>query len=252
LSIETVELSSSHGWGVFRVDPSVSGKTGEKIMTAPVSAIEQAPLILTIPGLNNSGPCHWQSIWERELDDCARVDLGNWDLPHRNAWATKLNHAIAGAGRPIILVAHSLGCLAVAWWAAMERPSYGDPVVGALLVAPPEVDVAPADPRLASFAPAPILPLPFPSIVAASRDDPYMKAHRARRLALLWGSQFADAGAIGHINAESEIGRWDFGLFLLSRLAGRTGASRGEVLSHPFLLEPQSAGLGHGRAAVAD
>ncbi|MBO9574878.1 MAG: alpha/beta hydrolase [Sphingobium sp.] len=221
-------------------------------MTAPLSAAEQAPLILTVPGLDNSGPRHWQTLWERELDDCARVDLGSWDRPNRNAWVNTLNHAIHSAGRPVILVAHSLGCLAVAHWAAMERPDYGDPVVGALLVAPPEVDIAPVDARLNGFAPTPILPLPFPSIVAASRDDPYIQAHRARRLALLWGSQFADAGAVGHINAQSEIGRWDFGLFLLSRIAGRIRASRGEGLLQPFFVEPDGVGLGRGLPPVAD
>ena len=222
-------------------------------MTTTLSAADQAPLILTVPGLDNSGPRHWQSIWERELDDCARVELGSWDRPNRNAWVNTLNHAIASAGRPVVLVAHSLGCLAVAHWAAMERPAYGDPVVGALLVAPPEVDVAPADERLSSFAPAPILPLPFPSIVAASRDDPYIQAHRARRLALFWGSQFADAGAVAHINAESEIGRWDFGLFLLSRLTGSARTSRGEAVLHPFLAEQDgSANLERRLPAVAD
>ena len=216
-------------------------------MTALSPASDEAPLILTVPGIDNSGPRHWQSIWEHELDGCARVDLGSWDKPNRNGWVNALNHGIRAAGRPVVLVAHSLGCLAVAWWAAMERPAYGDPVVGALLVAPPDVDVAPVDQRLAGFAPTPIGPLPFPSIVAASRDDPYIHVQRARRLALLWGSQFADAGAARHINAESELGRWDFGLFLLSRLTGRSRISRGEALLRPFLIDVE--GTVPGRAA---
>ncbi len=179
---------------------------------------DEAPLILTVPGLDNSGPTHWQSIWERELDDCERVDLGAWDKPNRNGWVNKLNFAVRDAGRPVILVAHSLGCHAVAWWAAMERPGFANPVIGALLVAPPELDVAPIDSRLTSFGPAPRMPLPFPSIVAASHDDPYIQFHRARRLAQFWGSRLADAGTAGHINAESDLGAWHFGQFLLGRL----------------------------------
>jgi predicted alpha/beta hydrolase family esterase len=181
---------------------------------------EQAPLILTVPGLENSGPTHWQTHWERDYEHCARADLGLWDKPNRNAWVTKLNLAIHDAGRPVVLVAHSLGCLAVAWWAAMEKPRYGDPVIGALLVAPPEVDIAPVDERLASFGPTPLAALPFPSIVAASLDDPYIAQHRARRLAQFWGSQFADAGHVGHINADSGVGEWTFGQFLLKLLTG--------------------------------
>lgn len=179
---------------------------------------ERAPLILTVPGLNNSGPAHWQSLWERELEDVARVELESWDKPHRNSWVNHLNLAIRNAGRPVILVAHSLGCHAVAWWAALERPRFGDPVVGALLVAPPEVDVAPMDSRLKAFGPTPKGPLPFPSIVVGSQDDPYIQPHRARRLAQFWGARFADAGASGHINAESGLGAWHFGQFLLRKL----------------------------------
>ena len=44
------------------------------------------PILLTVPGLGNSGPTHWQSIWERERADCRRVELGMWDEPHRNVW----------------------------------------------------------------------------------------------------------------------------------------------------------------------
>lgn len=184
------------------------------------------PLILTVPGLNNSGPGHWQTLWEERLDNCVRVDLGTWDRPHRNTWVNKLNLAIAGADRPVVLAAHSLGCLAVAWWASLERPRPDHRVLGALLVAPPEVDFFPADERLSGFAPTPRGPLPFPSILAASRNDPYMGIRMARRLAQSWGSGFADAGAIGHINADSGIGDWPFGRFLLGRILGSRGGRR--------------------------
>jgi predicted alpha/beta hydrolase family esterase len=89
-------------------------------------------MILTVPGLGNSGPQHWQSHWENDRDNCERVDLGVWDRPVRTLWVNKLNLAIRQyADRPVILVAHSLGCLAVAWWAQYERPAYGTPVAGA-------------------------------------------------------------------------------------------------------------------------
>lgn len=187
-------------------------------MASTPSGREADPLILLVPGLNDSGPRHWQSHWERELGDCARVDLGSWDDPHRNSWVNRLNLAIHRAGRPVILVAHSLGCHAVAWWNEYERPAADGPVRGALLVAPPDVELEGADRRLVRFAPVLRTSLPFRSIVAASRDDRYIGFDRARRLARMWKSRFVDAGWLGHINADSGIGAWPFGQFLLRQL----------------------------------
>ncbi|MBO9517524.1 MAG: alpha/beta hydrolase [Porphyrobacter sp.] len=178
----------------------------------------QEPLILLVPGLFNSGPDHWQTQWEGQLPNSARVELGLWDDPQRNAWVNQLNLAIHSAGRPVILVAHSLGCHAVSWWAEYERPDPNGPVKGALLVAPPEVENPGLDDRLARFAPVVKQSLPFPSIVVASRDDPYIAFGRARRLARIWKSRFVDAGWLGHINSDSNLREWPFGLFLLRQL----------------------------------
>jgi predicted alpha/beta hydrolase family esterase len=185
---------------------------------ANISFAAGEPLILLVAGLNGSGPDHWQTHWEHELENCARVDLGSWDEPQRNAWVNRLNLAIHRAGRPVILVAHSLGCHVVAWWNEYERPTADGPVRGALLVAPPEVEGSAVDSRLARFAPVMRTALPFRSIVAASRNDPYIGFARARRLARIWRSRFVDAGWLGHINAESGIHSWPFGQFLLNQL----------------------------------
>lgn len=174
------------------------------------------PLILIVPGLNNSGPRHWQTLWEESLPNCHRVDLGLWDDPHRNTWVNKINLAIQRADRPVVLVAHSLGCLAVAWWAEFEQPRDGK-VIGALLVAPPDVEVRPIDRRLTRFAPFPHGEFPFPSVVVASRNDPYMGFGQARQLARTWGSRFVDAGEVGHINADADLGEWTFGRLLLNQ-----------------------------------
>lgn len=183
------------------------------------------PLILIIPGLHNSGPEHWQTKWEQERDDCRRVELGMWDAPKRNNWVSKLNLEIRAANRPVILVAHSLGCFAVAWWVQLELNQIAaqpHPVVGALLVAPPDVDDLPDDHVLASFAPTPSVTMPFETIVVASHDDHYIPYERARTLARMWGGRFADAGQVGHINADSGLGNWEFGQFLLATLIKRT------------------------------
>jgi Predicted esterase of the alpha/beta hydrolase fold len=185
--------------------------------TTPAEA-KQAPLILLVPGLDGSGPGHWQTRWAEEINDARIVDLGLWAQPHRNTWINRLNLAIHRAGRPVILVAHSLGCLLTAWWAKFEQPGWSTPVIGALLVAPPEVDFFPRDERLNAFAPTPSDPLPFPSILAASRNDPWIGFGTAKLLARQWGSQFHDAGETGHINADSDLGSWQEGKRLLSRL----------------------------------
>lgn len=175
------------------------------------------PQVLIVPGLGGSGPHHWQTIWEYENPDCSRVDLGIWDNPQPAIWADRLGTAIAAATRPVILVAHSLGCHAVAWWNAMERP-IADKVLGALLVAPPEVEEAPIDSRLSPFAPVIRRRLPFPSILVASQNDPWAAYGRAKRMARAWGSRLIDAGPLGHINAEAGVGDWPYGRFLLRRL----------------------------------
>jgi predicted alpha/beta hydrolase family esterase len=194
--------------------------------------ISPEPIVLTVPGLDNSGPDHWQTLWEQERADCIRVELGMWDRPHRNTWVNKLNHAIRDADRPVVLAAHSLGCHAVAWWAALEQPKSDSPVIGALMVAPPDVDWFPLDPRISGFAPTPRTPLPFPSILVASRSDPYIGPRAARDLAARWGSAFADVGDAGHINASSRLGSWRFGQFLLERLLrGRENTAGGSALT---------------------
>ncbi|WP_068087402.1 RBBP9/YdeN family alpha/beta hydrolase [Novosphingobium rosa] len=180
----------------------------------------QPPLVLTVPGLHNSGPGHWQSLWEQHRHDCHRVELGMWDQPHRNTWVNQLNLAIRAARRPVVLAAHSLGVIAVVWWAQLEQEA-ASLVKGALLVAPPEVDFFPRDPRVGTFAPVPTGPLPFPSILAASRNDPWIGLHAARRLAKGWGSRFEDLGQAGHLNADSALGLWPQGQGWLNELIAR-------------------------------
>jgi predicted alpha/beta hydrolase family esterase len=130
----------------------------------------------------------------------------------------------------VILAAHSLGCLAVAWWAEMTRQPYGWPVAGALLVAPADVDRPEARAELATFGPTPTAPLPFPSIVVASRDDPWIAIERAHSLAVGWGSHFVDAGEQGHLNAASGIGWWKEGQELLDRVIGASVDREGRPL----------------------
>jgi len=181
--------------------------------------------ILTVPGLDNSGPGHWQTLWEQRIPGCRRADLGNWAHPHRNSWVSRLGVAIHQAGAPVVLVAHSLGCLTVAWWAAMEGHAAAGLVRGALLVAPPRIDERPDCTRIASFAPPPRAPLPFRSILVGSHDDSWCDFASAAQLAQDWGCEFVDAGEAGHLNAASGLGHWAVGQRLLARLMPAAEAS---------------------------
>lgn len=178
--------------------------------------------VLTIPGLDGSGPAHWQTLWERDDPRCVRVAQENWHEPRRESWLQALSGALAREPAPVVLAAHSLGCVLVAHW-ALRGPA--DAVAGALLVAPADVDDPARTPEcVRDFAPLPQVRLPFPSILVASRDDPYMSVARAHRLAAAWGARFVDVGPRGHLNAESNLGSWPEGRALLAQLVGETRA----------------------------
>jgi predicted alpha/beta hydrolase family esterase len=164
--------------------------------------------ILIVAGLWNSGPQHWQTHWERKYSKWERVAHRDWHAPERDEWVAELDAAIAACdGRPI-LVAHSLGCMLVAQWA--QAGSHLN-VAGAFLVAPSDVD-APSYPIDAGgFRPVPMQPLPFPSVVVASTDDPYASIDRSRAFAQAWGSKLIEIGNAGHINADTGYGPWPEG-----------------------------------------
>ena len=149
-------------------------------------AAHPKPLILLIPD-RDDGADDWMAIWERENAEIRRIDLGMWENPHRNTWVNKINLAIERAGRPVVLVARGLACVAVAWWAEFEQPAFGDPVRLALLVMPPDVSRPGADPRLARFTSCPRQPLPFRSFLAAGSRRPGAEQDSLRALALDWG-----------------------------------------------------------------
>ncbi|WP_274426841.1 RBBP9/YdeN family alpha/beta hydrolase [Chelativorans sp. YIM 93263] len=164
--------------------------------------------ILIIPGYTNSGPDHWQSRWEARMSTARRVEQAEWSKPVREDWVGRVVEAVNESERPVVLVAHSLGIAC----AIHGIPEYKNEVVGAFFVAPPEVDNPRIRPKhLMTFGPYPRDPLPFPSIVVASRDDHFGSFEAAEDIAAAWGSKFLDAGEAGHINAESGFGPWPEG-----------------------------------------
>jgi predicted alpha/beta hydrolase family esterase len=171
--------------------------------------------VLIIPGLGGSGPEHWQSLWQARLPDARRVEQADWDKPDRAGWIEQLDAAVARSKTPPVLVAHSLSCALVACWAATHKR----PVYGALLAAPADVDSDTHTPPEAHvFRPMPMAKLPFPTLVTASRDDPYVAFRRALDMAKAWGAELVDIGDAGHINTSAGYGEWPEGEQLLQRL----------------------------------
>ena len=173
------------------------------------------PTVLIVPGLRDHVDAHWQTLLAVELEGSRRKvktvpPMGRTDLgcAARVAAIERAAQAVSG---PIVLVAHSGGCVMVAHWAQQTTRA----VHGALLATPPDFEQPMPEgyPTIEALAangwlPVPRQKLPFPSVVAASRDDPLGRYERIEELAGDWGSRVVDLGRVGHLNPASGYGRW--------------------------------------------
>jgi predicted alpha/beta hydrolase family esterase len=169
--------------------------------------------IIIVPGWRDSGPGHWQSLWTEQLPGAVRVQQANWLSPSRHAWVSAISKTILEQDGPVVIAAHSLGCIATSHLPVEVT----DKIQGALLVAP-------ADPErrglFADFAPVPYQSLPYRNILVASSNDPYCPVRTAGAYARAWGSEFVRLQNAGHINVEAGFGPWPLGLALLQSLTG--------------------------------
>ena len=208
----------------------------------PVAA--DAPTVLVVPGLRDHVAQHWQTLLAACLQDERRpvrsvTPMGRDDLSCAARVEAIEREARAIAG-PIVIVAHSGGCIAVAHWARRTRRA----VHAALLATPPDFETAmPAGyPSLDALSaggwlPVPRERLPFRSIVAASRNDPLASYDRALALAAAWGSDCVDLGAVGHLNPASGHGEWPGADELIEALSQPAAAplrelERAETIGH--------------------
>jgi predicted alpha/beta hydrolase family esterase len=170
---------------------------------------------LIIPGLGNSGPEHWQTFFENSGSHFYRVEQREWDSPDCEDWVEAIDQHIRKFDPiTVVLIGHSLGCTTIAHWAARNKTL----IKGALLVAPSDIEQPVYTFPATGFAPIPLLTLPFPSIVVASEDDPWVSLERAGFFAERWGSRFQNIGKAGHINLAAGFGPWPQGLELLQQL----------------------------------
>ena len=145
-----------------------------------------------------------------------RVEQADWMHPLRGDWMIQLEEAVLAAPGPVLLAAHSLGCMLTAAWAGHSQNTHR--VVGALLVAPGDPEREALRAVLKSWSPIVRKALPFESILLGSEDDPFCDFARAQGFAHSWGSRFVNTGARGHLNAESGLGDWPEGLDYLKQL----------------------------------
>lgn len=173
--------------------------------------------ILTVPGIGNSGPDHWQSIWERQHPRVSRIEQSNWDEPRCAVWVESIEAALTGIEEPPVLVAHSLGCLAVIHWASRSNTR----VEGIVLVAAPD-PAGPIFPAAAQgFAPLPHRIGDRRVLMIDSDDDPYGNLTLTKTLARDFNARRIELHRAGHINASSGLGDWPSGWKLVAELAGR-------------------------------
>ena len=180
-----------------------------------VLGAEQDLTVLLLPGWQGSGPDHWQMRWAK-VHGYSVVEQNDWQRPRRDDWLARLDEVVIDAPGPVVLVAHSLGCILVSAWAVFSR--HTAKVRGALLVAPGDVAQPAMQEALPGWLPIERRPLPFRSILVGSDNDPYCSAERAQQLARDWSARWHSLGAAGHINADSSLGDWPEGHALLQTL----------------------------------
>jgi predicted alpha/beta hydrolase family esterase len=193
-------------------------------VTHPQADTKTGARFLIQPGWQNSGPHHWQTLWEAQLGRAAvRVPQQDWLVPERNAWVTGLEQTIRSTPPPVVILAHSIGCMATIF-AIAEAP-----VAAVVLVAPADAERPGAPAALHTFAPIPMKPLATPALLVASDSDPYCTLERAEAFAQGWKADMEIVTDGGHINADAGFGPWPDGWFMV-----------GEWLRHHGLGWPKS------------
>ena len=128
--------------------------------------------VIIVPGLHNSGPRHWQTLWQRRLPNAVRVEQDDWAVPNLTRWADNVA-AVLNAVDDCWIVAHSFGCLASVR-ALAQAPGK---VRGLLLVAPADPD------KFSVAAQLPAQPLAINGRIIASRTDPWLSWTKAQQWA---------------------------------------------------------------------
>ncbi|QTJ67900.1 alpha/beta hydrolase [Rhodococcus sp. ZPP] len=187
-----------------------------------------SPTVVIVPGLRDHVADHWQTMLAERLDTVRTVPPLERDTLSLAARIAALDDVLTGIDGPVVLVAHSAGVAITVHWA--QRPTR--PVQGALLATPPDLEEplpagypTPDDLEQGGWEPVPRRRLPFPSVVAASTNDPMARFRRVAGMAESWGSRLVDLGAVGHLNPAAGYGYWPYAEELLRELIDSTAAA---------------------------
>jgi predicted alpha/beta hydrolase family esterase len=202
---------------------------GGRVGAAPLSAVcsgviqpqpdaEIRTHFLIQPGWQNSGPHHWQTIWQAHLRKAAtRVPQQDWLVPERTAWTRMLEKTIRRTPAPVVILAHSIGCMATIF--AIQAA----PVAAVVLVAPADAERSNAPAALHTFTPIPMEPLATPALLVASDSDPYCTLDRAEAFAQAWKADLEIVTGGGHMNSDAGFGPWPDGWLMVGAWLRRHG-----------------------------
>lgn len=179
----------------------------------------EQPIILILPGWQDSGPEHWQNRWLKKYPNAVKVVQKDWMYPKKEEWVKTLNEYIEKyKDLEIVLVGHSLACATIAYWSKEYFSKNKAKIKGALFVCASNVDRENFPKEIEGFRPMPLEKLNFKTIVVASDNDPSVDIDTAKHFAKSWGAEFINIGLHGHINIAAGFGDWPEGEIILERL----------------------------------
>lgn len=173
--------------------------------------MNQKMTYLFLAGYGNSTGDHWQAKWFRQLPNSVWVEQKNWDYPVCESWVNELDMCLSRLNLPIIVIAHSLGCLTFVEWASQHSTICAEKIAGAFLVAVPDADSENFPQVIHGYQSSSCKKLPIKSLMIASSNDPYASVDRTEFFAKQWGSELICIGEKGHINVSAGFGDWPEG-----------------------------------------
>ncbi|MFT3737436.1 MAG: alpha/beta hydrolase [Breznakibacter sp.] len=185
--------------------------------------------VIFIPGPHVALDSHWIYNWAHEFGTLHVLQPIHVGPPQRSLYVKALEREVAKyPDGSVWVVAHDLGCHAVAHWASVTTRK----LAGAFLVSPPDIRKYETKHLTIGFWPHATKPFPFPSMLVMANNDNLCFIQVGHSYASLWQSYLVNVGPKGHLLRNDGIGQWAEGLELFKQFAeendvevARVGAS---------------------------